>query len=227
MRNQFIFAIHKPIGISSFDVIRKLRKITNIRKIGHAGTLDPLAEGVLVVGITRNGTRQLNQLLKCNKEYLAQIKLGATTETGDREMVETVVEVESKPTQEEVEKVLQTFVGETEQKPHHYSAVKIQGQPAYKRVRRGEKVKIEPKKVVIHRLTIEKYNYPLLTVRAEVGSGVYIRSLARDLGEKLKTGAYLTSLVRTRVGEYSVDDAFTLEQFSKKWGSGEINVDQS
>jgi tRNA pseudouridine55 synthase len=227
MRNQFIFAIYKPIGISSFDVIRQLRKITNIRKIGHAGTLDPLAEGVLVVGITRNGTRQLNQLLKCNKEYLADIKLGATTETGDREMAETVVEVKSKPTQEEVENALKTFVGETEQKPHRYSAVKIQGQPAYKRVRKGEEVEIEPKQVIIHRLTIEEYNYPLLTVRAKVGSGVYIRSLARDLGEKLTTGAYLTSLLRTRVGEYSVDDAFSLEEFAEKWESGEIGVDQS
>ena len=224
MNNKYIFPIYKPIGISSFDVIRQLRKITGIRKIGHAGTLEPLAEGVLVVGITRNGTKQLHQLLKCDKEYLAEIKLGADTSTGDREGEEITVVVGQEPTLAQVDEALKSFEGEIEQTPHRYSAVKIKGQPAYKLARKGKEFQLQPKKVFIHQLEITKYQYPLVKIRAKVGSGVYIRSLARDLGKKLKTGAYLISLIRTRVGNFSADDSLSLQDFAQKWEDGEITI---
>jgi len=218
---QTIFPVYKPLGISSFQIIRQLRAITGVRKIGHAGTLDPLAEGVLVVGITRNGTRQLSQYLLCDKEYLAEIKLGATTETGDREGEEQLVENAALPTLVELKIALEQFVGEIWQTPHDYSAVKIKGKPAYKVVRSGGEVKLKPKRVKIFKLEILDYNYPLIKLRATVGSGVYIRSLAVDLGEKLHTGAYLNSLIRTKVGEFNLQEAHDVEEVGKSWN--EIN----
>lgn len=214
---QTIFPVYKSLGISSFQVVRQLRAITGVRKIGHAGTLDPLAEGVLVVGISREGTRQLSQYLLCDKEYLAEIKLGATTTTGDREGEEQLVENAVVPTLAELKVALEQFMGEIWQTPHDYSAVKIKGKPAYKIVRSGGEVKLKPKRVKIFKLEILDYQFPIVKLRAAVGSGVYIRSLARDLGEKLGMGAYLTSLVRTRVGEFKLEEAQSVEEIGERW----------
>ncbi|HQM15729.1 MAG TPA: tRNA pseudouridine(55) synthase TruB [Candidatus Woesebacteria bacterium] len=215
MSESFIFNIYKPVGISSFQVIRQLRSLTGIRKIGHAGTLDPLAEGVLVVGVTREGTRQLSALLLCDKEYRAEIKLGANTTTGDREGKERIVVVSKVPSKKDVQEVLKQFVGEIWQKPHLYSAIKIKGQPAYRRIRAGQTLEIKPKKVSIHSIRLLSYQYPLIEIKASVSSGVYIRSLAVDLGKQLKTGAYVTKLVRTRVGKYSLSQSKMVEAVAK------------
>lgn len=214
---QTIFPVYKPVGISSFQVIRQLRAITGERKIGHAGTLDPLAEGVLVVGISRNGTRQLSQYLLCDKEYLAEIKLGANTITGDAEGEEKIVEDAQEPSLDKLNVTLKQFLGEIWQTPHNYSAVKIKGRPAYKIARSGKEPDIKPKKVQIFELEVLEYRYPMVKLKAVVGSGVYIRSLARDLGEKLGTGAYLTSLVRTRVGELKIKDSLSVDEVGEKW----------
>lgn len=227
MNEQYIFNLYKPEGISSFQVIRQLRVLTGIKKIGHAGTLDPLAEGVLVVGITREGTKQLSQLLLCDKEYEATIKLGAKTATGDRECHEEPLAMSKEPTRQEVEAVLALLVGEIWQKPHLYSAVKIKGQPAYKRVRSGEAIEIKPKKVMIYSISIVSYQYPFLKIKAVVGSGVYIRSLAEDVGDQLQTGAYVFKLVRTRVGKYSLSQAKTVGAVAKLVIDHEIKLNKT
>ena len=217
MDEQYIFPIYKPSGPTSFDIIRQLRKITGIKKIGHAGTLDPLAEGMLVVGITRQGTKQLNQLIKKDKVYLAEIILGATSDTHDAQGKIEKNKVETRPDQNQVEQALVEFKGHFQQVPPKYSAVKINGTPAYKLARRGKDFQLEAKDVVIHEIKLLKFDYPILEILVHTGSGVYIRSLARDLGKKLNTGAYLSALKRTKVGEFEIADALTLEKFEKQW----------
>jgi tRNA pseudouridine55 synthase len=221
---QTIFSIYKPQGVSSFFIIKQLRQVTGIRKIGHAGTLDPLAEGVLVIGITRFGTKQLHQLSQCDKEYLTKIKLGATTQTGDAESEEILIS-DSKPSLAQLKKALTQFEGEIWQTPHSYSAVKLRGRPAYQLARAGKQFELQAKRVKIYSLEILHYQYPIVELKAVVGSGVYIRSLTKDLGEQLGTGGYLTKLVRTRVGEYTMAETVTVEEFESSWKKTEINTD--
>lgn len=206
-----IHAVYKPVGMSSYDVIRELKKIFPGEKIGHGGTLDPLAEGVLVVGIGKDATRSLHEVLKgTDKTYEAVFELGKTSETDDSEgPIETSYNG-SPPSLGEVESCVQSFIGDIQQTPPKYSAIKIKGVPAYKRARRGEEFKIEPKNITIHDISIESYDYPFLTITVTSASGVYIRSLARDIGEKLGTGAYMKSLKRTAVGSYTLDEAIDL-----------------
>lgn len=200
-----IFPVYKPKGVSSFDVIRKLRKeYPKGTKIGHGGTLDPLAEGVLVIGIGKESTKKLSEILKdSTKEYIAEFELGKTSETDDAEGPVESTGNSEKPSEKEVQNILEGFLGTTEQVPPKYSAVKVNGQPAYKRARRGEEFTLEPKEVTVHAIELLSYEYPIIKVRVETGSGVYIRALARDVGKKLGTGAYMKSLIRTRVGEYA------------------------
>jgi len=179
------------------------------KKIGHGGTLDPLAEGVLVVGIGREGTRQLHTVLKgTNKTYIATIELGKTSETDDAEgPITQMIQPYDIPSLEDIQSVLSTFEGSILQIPPQYSAVKIDGVPAYKRARRGEQFTLKPKQVTINSIRLLKYEFPVISFKVVSGSGVYIRSLARDIGVKLKTGAYVTSLVRTAVGSYDQNEA--------------------
>ncbi len=205
---QGIFAVYKPKGPTSHDIINKLRRETGIKKIGHAGTLDPLASGVLVVGIGREATKQLGSIVKKEKEYLAKIKLGETSTTDDEEGVKTEIKMVGKiPTLGEVKKAIAKFKGEILQTPPIYSAVKVKGQEAYKLARKGQTPKLEPRKALIKEIEILNYQWPYLEVRVVTGPGVYIRSLARDIGKTLKTGGYLAELERTRVGEYTKEDA--------------------
>lgn len=213
-----IYAIIKPKGPTSFDMIAKLRKITGIRKIGHAGTLDPLASGVLVVGITREGTRELGKIEKTEKEYVAKIKLGETSTTNDEEGEKKHVTYNSKLiTQNLVKKTLNNFIGEIEQVPPVYSAIKVNGKPAYKRARSGEKVKMKSRIVSIKKIELLSYKWPYLEIKVTCGPGTYIRSLARDIGDKLATGGYLSDLKRTRVGNYDIDDTYDLDGFELFW----------
>jgi tRNA pseudouridine55 synthase len=205
-----IISVFKPKGISSFDVIRKLRKITGIKKIGHAGTLDPLATGVLVVGIGQKACRDLNKIVNKDKEYLAEIKLGASSSTDDAEgdIKEHLSPV--KPNLEEIKQILEQFKGKIHQKPPIYSAIKHQGQPAYKLARQGQTVPLKPRLVELKQVEIISANWPFLKLRLITGPGFYVRALARDLGIKLKTKAYLFSLERIRVGEFKKESCFKI-----------------
>lgn len=217
--NKNIFGIYKPIGPSSHDIIDRLRKITGIRKIGHAGTLDPLASGVLVVAIGREGTKQLGTLMKMEKEYVAEIKLGETSTTDDEEGDKSVTSHSSIVTRKNIEKIIPNFVGQVEQTPPIYSAVKIKGKAAYKYAREGKQIEIKSRIVEIKSIEILDYKWPILKLKIVCGSGVYIRSLARDIGEQLKIGAYMAGLERTRVGEFTIQNASTIDNFSKKYTS--------
>lgn len=213
-----IFNIYKSKGPTSHNVIFKLRQITGIKKIGHAGTLDPLASGVLVVGIGREATKKLGQIVEKEKEYLAEIKLGEVSITYDREGPISKANRPIRPVPfVHLKKSLASFVGKIKQMPPQFSAVKIKGKPAYKYARAGRRVKIKPRKVEIKSIKILKYKWPILKIKVVSGPGVYIRSLAHDLGQKLKCGGYLLNLKRTRVGNFKKEDALTIEKFKNFW----------
>lgn len=202
-----IFAIYKPKGITSHDVVNAVRTHTGEKRVGHAGTLDPLAEGVLVIGVGREATKKLAEVVKKEKEYMAEITLGVTSTTDDEEGEKTEQKVARIPTREDIENVVESFSGAIQQVPPVYSAVKIKGEEAYKRVRRGEEVTLKPRAVEVKEIEILKYEFPLLKLRVVTGPGVYIRGLARDIGEKLGVGGYCSQLKRTRVGNFLERDA--------------------
>ena len=202
---------YKEKGQSSYDVIRELKKRLGIEKIGHGGALDPLAEGVLIVGIGKEGTKQLTEFLKGKeKEYVATIALGAISDTYDAEGKISSVSVEKWPTEKDVLSALKQFQGEILQTPPSFSAIKISGKPAYKLARAGKEVKIAPKKVFVSNIEFLNYTPPQVRLKLIVQSGFYVRSFANDLGKVLKTGAYLKELVRTRVGNFKIGQAIKL-----------------
>lgn len=213
------FAINKPLGMSSQRVVQIVKRWAREKtgekkiKVGHAGTLDPLATGVLVVAVGREYTRMIDEIVGAQKEYEATIFLGMTSTTDDAEGVKTEHSVDQVPTRDDVDRAIGQFIGAIDQMPPAYSAIKIDGQEAYKRIRRGEVIVMESRTVRIDKITVMTYNYPLLMIRVVCGKGTYIRSLARDIGSVLGTGGYLTGLVRTRVGAYSIDHAMTIDQF--------------
>jgi tRNA pseudouridine55 synthase len=203
-----ILLVDKPEGWTSHDVVAKLRGILKAGtgqkvKVGHTGTLDPMATGLLIL-VLGGYTKRAEEFSKLDKLYEAEITLGAASTTGDREGKITAGS-DKQPQKSAVEAVLGQFKGEILQKPHKYSAVKIDGQRAYKAARAGKTVEIEPRKVKIYEITDVKYDYPRLTFTTKVSSGTYIRSLAEDIGQKLGTGAYLSALKRTAI------DGFRLE----------------
>ena len=211
-----IFAVYKPLGITSHDVVDIVRKKTGVRRVGHGGTLDPLAEGVLVIAVGRENTKRLNEYVMGGKEYVAEIYLGENSTTDDSEGEKEEINKEIRPELNEVQTVLRLFVGKISQTPPLYSALKLQGQPAHRRMRKGQKVKLEPREVEIKEIALLSYEYPVIKLRVACGPGVYIRSIARDLGEKLSTGGYLKSLIRTRVGEFQLQNAIKLDDFGMK-----------
>lgn len=198
-----IIAVWKPKGISSNKYLTQIKKITGIKKVGHAGTLDPLASGILIVGIGRESTKKLFDQLQKEKEYIAKIKLGEESTTDDEEGEKTIWKVGKPPLISIINNVVHSFIGEIEQTPPQYSAVKIKGKEAYKYARKGQAVKLKPRKALIKDIQIISYNYPYLILKVTTGPGVYIRTLAKDIGEKLKTGGYIAELERTRVGEFT------------------------
>ena len=217
-----VFPIYKPIGPTSFKIISELRKITGIRRIGHAGTLDPLAKGVLVVAIGAKYTKDIDKIVATEKEYIALVKLGETSTTDDEEgpiqnSDEQNLGGQGKITRKDIEEVLPNFIGEISQVPPIYSAIKLSGKRAYDLARSGKNPEMKPRKVEIKNIEILDYSYPLLKLNVTTAKGVYIRSLARDIGAKLGTGAYLAGLERTRVGEYTKEKSLTLEKFKEKF----------
>ncbi|MEA2107090.1 MAG: tRNA pseudouridine(55) synthase TruB [Bacteroidota bacterium] len=221
-----VLPINKPYEWTSFDVVKKiknqiskkLRQKLNIRvknfKVGHAGTLDPLAEGLVLV-CTGKATKKINELMLAEKEYVATIMLGKTTPSYD---LETNYD-QSYPTdhinENMVKDVLQGFIGEQLQMPPIFSAKNINGKRAYEYARKGEEVEMKSNPISISAIELIAYDLPFITFRVVCSKGTYIRSLARDIGEKLSSGAHLTQLIRTRIGDYSIDSSITLQEFEK------------
>lgn len=217
-----ILLVDKPKEWTSFDVVGKVRSLitkssynTTGKKrypVGHTGTLDPMATGLLVL-LVGTYTKKAPALTKLDKTYEVTMKLGETSTTGDAEGEKTKAS-DKQPTLAEVEQVLAQFTGEIMQTPPIYSAIKVNGQRAYKLARAGKVVEMEPRKVSIHSSTLQKYEYPYVSFTTEVSSGTYIRSLVEDLGKTLGTGAYMSDLRRTRIGAFALDQAVSVAKLS-------------
>jgi tRNA pseudouridine55 synthase len=213
--------IDKPLHWTSFDVVRKLRGLVRTRKIGHAGTLDPLATGLLIL-CTGKYTKRINEYMAQEKEYTGTITLGASTPTYD-------LESEPRPGQDPAfvtaalleETIARQFTGEIMQTPPAHSAIKVGGKRVYELARKGIEVKLEPRRVVIKEFSIKRFRLPELDFRVVCTTGTYIRSLANDLGAVLGCGGYLSALRRTRIGEYSVENAMTMEA-AESWINGQF-----
>ncbi len=212
-----ILLIDKPAGLTSHDVVDRIRKIAGTRAVGHAGTLDPMATGLLIVGIGK-ATKELSRYVGLDKEYEAELTLGATSDTFDAEGVIQKNPDVRRVTREEIERTLERFRGTFEQKAPLFSAKKIQGKKLYDLARAGTATEeMRPvKRVTISALDIMKDDFPKLTVRVRCSSGTYIRSLADDIGRALGVGAYLTNLRRTAVGPYMLKDARPLAECSRE-----------
>lgn len=214
---QDIILIDKPAELSSFGVVARVRRRLSMEagkkvKVGHTGTLDPFATGLLIL-LANKATKLSNQFLKLDKWYEATICLGKTSTTGDPEGEIIEQNTEKLPTLEEVKAVVNQFVGQITQTVPAFSAVKINGQRAYQLARRGEDVVMPNRQIEIYSLEILSYDYPELVIRTHVSSGTYIRTLGEDIGKALGVGAYLTSLRRTQVGDYQIENAAKLSDF--------------
>ena len=212
-----ILNINKPTGMTSHDVVAKVRKMLKQRRVGHAGTLDPAASGVLPICVG-HATRVAEYLSESGKAYRATIIFGAVTDTCDSEGTITRTASTEDLTRATIEAILPAMLGHQMQVPPRYSAIKLQGQPAYKRARAGEDIALEPRPITIYRLEIIDWQpspSPTLTLVVECSKGTYIRSLAYDLGETLGCGAYLGALVRTRSGPFALSESITLEQLAQ------------
>lgn len=212
-----LVVVDKPSGMTSHDVVSRGRRLLGTRKVGHAGTLDPMATGVLVLGVGR-ATRLLGHLTLTDKAYDATIRLGASTTTDDAEGEVTATADTSGLDPADVERALERFVGDIEQVPTSVSAVKVEGKRAYQRVREGEEVRLDARPVTVHELTLheqrpgERFE---LDVSLRCSSGTYVRAIARDLGAALGVGGHLTALRRTAVGPFGLDRARTLDDLAE------------
>ena len=213
-----ILFINKPLHWTSFDLVSKIRNIISrsLRvkkiKVGHAGTLDPLATGVMII-CTGKATKKIEEFQNCSKEYIANLRLGATTPSFDLETEINETFDTSHITKEMIENVLQQFIGTIEQTPPDFSACKIEGNRAYQLARKGIKVELKPKLLVIDEIELLSYNEDILTIRIVCSKGTYIRALARDIGYALNSGAHLTALKRTRIGNITLDKCLSVEDF--------------
>jgi len=229
MMNKNILFINKPPGPTSHDIVDEVRKITGEKRVGHAGTLDPFAEGLLIILVGREATKRQAEFLKLDKEYVTSLHLGTEMDTGDLTgtpqplpTTETKKEYNNshdRPsccTRLQVQEILKQFIGEIDQVPHEYSAIKIKGKKAYELARKGEKVNLEARKIKIYDIKIVDYAPPLLELTIQCSSGTYIRSLARDIGRALGCGAYVEKLIRTKIGKYSLKDAVTIDALRQK-----------
>lgn len=207
-----LLLVDKPKGMSSHGVVDHVRRSTGERKVGHGGTLDPNATGLLIIGVGRGSTKKLSEFnTQKDKVYEAEIVLGQERDTDDVEG-EIIKESDYEPDLGRVNKILDKFEGEIEQIPPAYSAIKTRGEKAYELARAGRKPELKSRKVLIKKAHLISYNYPRLKVRFEVGSGTYIRALARDIGRELGSYGYLANLRRTQVGQYHVSEAKKLTE---------------
>jgi tRNA pseudouridine55 synthase len=208
-----IFNINKATGMTSHDVVAKIRKLLKQKRVGHAGTLDPAAGGVLPICVGQ-ATRVAEYLSESGKAYRAEVVFGISTDTYDAEGAVIATASTTDLALASIEETLQHFLGPQMQVPPRYSAIKIQGQPAYKRARAGEEITLEPRPIVINSLKVIDWLPPRLTLDIECSKGTYIRSLSHDLGMQLGCYAYLDALVRTRSGPFTLSESITLEQLA-------------
>jgi len=201
-----VLLIDKPLYWTSFDVIKKIRHLIRIKKVGHAGTLDPLATGLLIV-CTGKFTKRINEYMAKEKEYTGTFTLGATTATYDAESEPVPNGSYENINIEKLEKIAETFTGNIMQVPPAHSAIKKNGKRSYTLARQGEEVQLEPRSIIIHSFLITQYEPPIVHFKVTCSTGTYIRSLANDFGKALGCSAYLSSLRRTRIGEFNVNDA--------------------
>lgn len=215
MRHGFLL-IRKPRGPTSHDIVAMLRKSLGEGKIGHLGTLDPMAEGLLVIAVGAKGLKVVELFSKLTKEYVAEITLGAVSDTFDAEgrISEVPIKAGWLPPDDSsrIQAVIDDrFIGKIAQVPPQFSAIKVGGTRAYRKAQRGEQVEMKAREANINECKVLDYSYPRLRLRVACGSGTYIRSLANDLGESLRCGGYLSALIRTKVGEWKLDDAVAVE----------------
>ncbi|HPD98636.1 MAG TPA: tRNA pseudouridine(55) synthase TruB [Candidatus Saccharibacteria bacterium] len=224
-----LLLIDKPAGISSFGVVAKVRGIvrakTGIKKIkvGHTGTLDPAATGLLILAVG-SYTKKVPLLMKQDKTYFVTMKLGQTSSTGDKEG-EISAGNAYVPTQQEVHDVITFFTGSMMQTPPVFSALKLNGRRAYDLARQGKEFTMQPRPVMVHSSELNSYTYPFVTFTTHVGSGTYIRSLVEDIGNKLGTGAYMSDLRRTKIGSYMLEEAVPLGELNTETIQSYLQID--
>jgi tRNA pseudouridine55 synthase len=205
--------IDKPPGMTSRDVVNRVQRLVRGVKVGHAGTLDPLATGVLVVALGP-ATRLVEYVQRMPKTYVGTFLLGRSSDTEDIEGKVVELELPPRPTRQEIDAALPAFLGTIQQLPPTFSALKVQGQRAYDLARRGEPVVLQPRPIDIHRLTVMRYEYPELELEVGCGSGTYIRSLGRDIARSLGTAAVMSALVRTAIGNFRLAEAVALDSLT-------------
>ncbi len=210
-----LLLIDKPLYWTSFDAVRKVRYLVKTKKVGHAGTLDPLATGLLII-CTGKFTKKINEYMAQEKEYTGTITLGATTPTYDLESEPRDFKNVDDITEEQIHEAAKMFTGAIMQTPPIHSAIKKDGKRVYELARKGIDVKLEPRQITIKEFVIKKIEMPVVYFKVVCSTGTYIRSLANDFGEKLGCGGYLSSLRRTRIGNFSASDADTIEKFEEK-----------
>lgn len=207
-----VLLINKPLKWTSFDVVKKIRNLIRIKKVGHAGTLDPLATGLLIV-CTGKFTKKINEYMAQEKEYTGTFTLGAVTSTYDLESEPRDFKPLENISELDIINTARKFIGEIEQIPPAHSAIKVDGKKMYELARKGKEVKLEPRKIRVSEFEITKTELPLVYFRVVCSTGTYIRSLAHDMGKELGCGAYLSSLCRTRIGNFKIKDAMSIEEF--------------
>jgi len=219
-----VLLFDKDLDWTSFDLVQRVRNLLCRKmrikkmKVGHAGTLDPLASGLMIL-CTGKATRLIDSFQEKEKEYVATLRLGATTPSFDMETEEDQTFDTSHLNRELIEAALLKFTGETDQIPPVFSAVKVNGVRAFAYARNGRDLELQPRKIVIHSINLESYIHPYVTIKVVCSKGTYIRALARDIGVELQTGSYLTALRRTRIGEFKVEDAISVDFFSNNLDS--------
>lgn len=208
--------IDKPEGITSFDVVARLRRLTGEKRIGHAGTLDPFATGLLLVAVSREATRELQKFVGLDKTYEATFVLGATSTTDDIKGEISAPVSTTHLTKEQIEEALKTFTGSIEQVPPTYAAIKVQGKKLYELARAGNPTLVEPRRVTIYSIEPQSggrvTTLPYVNLTIHCSSGTYIRSIARDLGAKLGVGGYVSELRRTSIGPFKIEEALTFDK---------------
>lgn len=210
-----VLLFNKPLRWTSFDIVKKVRILTKVSKVGHAGTLDPLATGLLII-CTGKFTKKINEYMGLPKEYTGTFTLGATTASYDLEQRPENFKDYSHITEENIYETTKQFIGNILQTPPQHSAIKKNGKRLYESARRGIEVKVEPRPISIHTFTITKIELPIVHFKVLCSTGTYIRSLANDFGAALGVGAYLSSLCRTAIGNFTLDNAYNIENFEKE-----------
>ncbi len=210
-----VLLFDKPFRSSSFNVVSKVRFITKVKKVGHAGTLDPLATGLLII-CTGKFTKKINEYMGMEKEYMGTFTLGATTASYDLETAPENLKDVSHITEEQIHGATVDFIGDILQMPPQFSAIKKDGKRLYESARLGIEVKVDARPVTIKEFIITKIEMPIVHFKVVCGTGTYIRSLANDYGQALGVGAYMSSLRRTRIGAFKVEDAYTLDIFEEE-----------